>query len=396
MASSVFYPATSTDTGYWFGNGGWFASSGYNGRTAAAGNYSGNSESAWARFQNVAIPQGATITSAILRLTSNGNHTSKTIAWSVRAELADSPHAPTSIADANSRTKSSGVNWSPGDWTAQAYDSPDIASAIQEVVNRTGWAAGNALQIFVLDSGSSSGAERAFYCFGNGTGYPELHVAWQVPTTLVAASSARGYFGANAASGGGEAKAAVPSTTLGPTAREANDAARVDAGVETETSSFATGVAAGWTEASATCAKALSMLASRPVAASVTQGIYVLVAAARCVAAAMAAHPVGRGRADPPPALFGATPGKHTGTSVAIVAPDAAQTPIVTRAAAATAASAAGVPASVLGLLARSLAGETPVREVARLASPITTTVRRASPVAVAIRLASPIEAEQA
>ncbi|UJX41681.1 hypothetical protein K9F62_02985 [Desulfovibrio sp. JY] len=185
MASSVFYPAASTDTGYWFNNGGWFSSTGYNGRTAAAGNYSGNRESAWARFQNVAIPQGATITSAILRLTSNGNHTSKTIALSVRAELADSPHAPSSVSDANGRTKTDGVNWSPGDWTTQAYDSPDIASVIQEVVDRTGWTAGNALQIFVLDNGSSSGAERAFYCFGNGTGYPELHVVWQESSNVV-------------------------------------------------------------------------------------------------------------------------------------------------------------------------------------------------------------------
>ncbi|EFL52812.1 hypothetical protein DesfrDRAFT_0442 [Solidesulfovibrio fructosivorans JJ]] len=328
MASCVFHPATSTDTGYWFNNGGWFSSTGYNGRTAAAGNYSGNSESAWARFQNVAIPQGATITSAILRLTSNGNHTSSPIAWSVRAELADSPSAPTSIADANSRAKSSGVDWFPGDWTAQAYDSPDIASAIQEVVDRAGWAAGNALQIFVLDSASSSGAERVFYCFGNGTGYPELHVAWQVPTTLVAVSSAQGSFGANAASGTGAAKAAVPSTALGPTAREANDAARVDAGVAAETSSFATG--------------------------------------------------------------------EHAGASVAIVAPYAVQTPIVTRTAAATPTSAAGAPASLLGLLARSLAVEAPVREVARLTSPITTTARKASPFAVAIRLASPIETERA
>jgi len=194
MASGVFYPAASTDTGYWFINGGWFQPSGYNGRTAAAGNYNGNSEGAWARFQNVAIPPGATITSAFLRLTSNNSAaTSSTVSLAVRAELADSPPAPTSITDANSRIKSDGVSWFPGDWTAQAYDSPDIASAIQEVVDRAGWEAGNALQIFVLDSGSSFGAERAFYCFGNGTGYPELHVTWaegvEIPTDDIAVAA---------------------------------------------------------------------------------------------------------------------------------------------------------------------------------------------------------------
>jgi|GEM_PF-4014393 len=96
------------------------------------------------------------------------------------------------------------------------------------------------------------------------------------------------------------------------------------------------------------------------------------------------------------PAFVGATPGGHAGTPVAIVVPDAAQAALAARAAAAAAATTAGATAAVLRLLARSLAGDIVIREVARLASPITTTVRGASPVAVAIRLASPIETEQA
>ncbi|MFU2208515.1 hypothetical protein [Solidesulfovibrio sp. C21] len=96
------------------------------------------------------------------------------------------------------------------------------------------------------------------------------------------------------------------------------------------------------------------------------------------------------------PAFLGATPGEHTGTPIAIVVPDAVQAALAARAVAAAAATTAGATACVLRLLARSLAGDIVIREVARLASPITTTVRRASAVAVAIRLASPIETEQA
>lgn len=96
------------------------------------------------------------------------------------------------------------------------------------------------------------------------------------------------------------------------------------------------------------------------------------------------------------PAFLDAAPGQHAGTPVAIVVPAAVQASLAARAATAAAATTTGATASVLRLLARSLAGDIAIHEVARLASPITTTVRRASAVAVALRLASPIETEQA
>jgi len=53
------------------------------------------------------------------------------------------------------------VNWDDiGSWTAESeYDSPDISSVIQEIVNRAGWASGNDLVLFWEDfDGRSSKA----------------------------------------------------------------------------------------------------------------------------------------------------------------------------------------------------------------------------------------------
>ncbi|MHC4705621.1 MAG: hypothetical protein ACYS8I_00850, partial [Planctomycetota bacterium] len=48
--------------------------------------------------------------------------------------------------------------WNPPPWTAVGHagadqQTPDIASVIQEIVNRPGWASGNSLVIIIVGSG---------------------------------------------------------------------------------------------------------------------------------------------------------------------------------------------------------------------------------------------------
>ncbi len=62
--------------------------------------------------------------------------------------------------DGKSRTTAV-VNWLPANWTSGVtYDTDSLVSIIQEIVNQSGWSAGNALQILIDEN--SSGTNRRF------------------------------------------------------------------------------------------------------------------------------------------------------------------------------------------------------------------------------------------
>ena len=123
------------------------------------------------RFQGIAIPRGATILSATLSLVSahyDGSQTGAAAKTRIRAQAADNPGAFTDQTDFDSRiftggNPASGIDSSKVttavDWdnitawstNGQTKTSPDIATVIQELVNRSGWASGNALVLFWED-----------------------------------------------------------------------------------------------------------------------------------------------------------------------------------------------------------------------------------------------------
>lgn len=109
---------------------------------------------AWFRFQNVAIPNGATIISAALSFVSSGNQ-SASVALNIYGEAADNPAAPTSLADYNARSVTAAVAWNFSTaWTdGVAYSTPSLVPIVQTTVNRPGWASGNAMQFFVKNNG---------------------------------------------------------------------------------------------------------------------------------------------------------------------------------------------------------------------------------------------------
>ncbi|HEC15619.1 MAG TPA: VWA domain-containing protein [Sedimenticola sp.] len=113
------------------------------------------------RFNDVRINQGATIMEARLQLTSKYNDTgSMTI--TLKAENNDDANTYSSVnSDISNRPTTGAVSWSPTDWVANGtYESPDIKSLVQSVVNRTGWTPGNAMALVVEASGSKD--RRAF------------------------------------------------------------------------------------------------------------------------------------------------------------------------------------------------------------------------------------------
>jgi hypothetical protein len=111
------------------------------------------------RFRGLAIPQGAVITKAFVQFQVDEKK-NKSGLLAIQAEAIDD--APTfrrvrKNISTRARTAAS-VEWSPPVWTkvgAAGADqrTPDIASVIQEVVDRPGWASGNSLVIVITGTG---------------------------------------------------------------------------------------------------------------------------------------------------------------------------------------------------------------------------------------------------
>lgn len=135
------------------------------------------------RFPSVAITQGATINSAYIRLTSEGNYADAPETYKIHFHDADNPVAPANN-DGNNEIflrdlTTAYVDWDPTAWTTDTqYDTPDIAAPLQEIINRGGWSSGNA--VMVIMAVNAIGGSRLFwdYQYNGGANKAELHINW--------------------------------------------------------------------------------------------------------------------------------------------------------------------------------------------------------------------------
>lgn len=150
------------------------------------GKSSGNVTSGWLRFLNVTIPAGSTITSVVIRHKADSNLSGTTCKCKIYGEDADNPNAPTSYANYWAKTRTSNYSsWTVGAWTAgSSYDSVDIAAVVQEIIDRPGWASGNAIQLFEQDDGSDNNAVRTGYSYdASATDCARLEITYTEPVT---------------------------------------------------------------------------------------------------------------------------------------------------------------------------------------------------------------------
>jgi hypothetical protein len=137
------------------------------------------------RFQNVAVPNGATITHAYVELTVKETTWTDPTGLTLRALADDNPKTfDTTPFDLSSRpTTKSSVLWkSIPQWTTLGakVQTPELAPILQEVVSRPGWTAGDALGIVVSGAGHRTacawdGAASFDQCAG---GAPKLVVTY--------------------------------------------------------------------------------------------------------------------------------------------------------------------------------------------------------------------------
>lgn len=144
----------------------------------------GDSYHSYIRFPNVTIANGATISSAIITLVAY-NARSGDFGVNIYAEASDDSVAPTTDVAFDALSLSSeSVSWTTSDgWTGGvSYDSPDISSVIQEIVDRVGWTSGNAIGLILKDNGGGTSLRTA-RSRDYGSSYPVLTITYSDGTT---------------------------------------------------------------------------------------------------------------------------------------------------------------------------------------------------------------------
>jgi len=134
------------------------------------------------RFVSVALPKGALVTGAYVEFevdeTKGGTAPVNLI---IEGDLTAAPFtsAAKNITSRTSLTTAK-VKWSVPNWPAVdvKWQTPDISSIIQEIVNQPGWASGNALVLLFRDdkSNPSTGIRCAEAYEGEATNAPLLHI----------------------------------------------------------------------------------------------------------------------------------------------------------------------------------------------------------------------------
>jgi hypothetical protein len=111
------------------------------------------------RFTGLNIPQGATIVNAYIQFACDETGSTAT-SLNIKGEDVNNSAAFTTAANnVSSRAQTAAsVNWSPAAWSTvgqatTTQRTPDIKSIVQAIVNRSGWASGNALSIIITGTG---------------------------------------------------------------------------------------------------------------------------------------------------------------------------------------------------------------------------------------------------
>ncbi|MGD8938325.1 MAG: PilC/PilY family type IV pilus protein [Gammaproteobacteria bacterium] len=101
------------------------------------------------RFRDIGVPQGATITSAVLEFTA-AQSSSGTYDTGLTVQGFDDDNTEAFSESATNITGRTGttatVNWQPSAWTdGDVVQTPDISDVVQEIVDRSGWCGNNAM-----------------------------------------------------------------------------------------------------------------------------------------------------------------------------------------------------------------------------------------------------------
>ncbi len=144
---------------------------------------SGGNQTIGMRFTTVNIPMGAKITKAHIQFTAASAKSERTT-LAIHGKAEDDVSVfnnKVAFAISSARTTSASVTWSPKAWptigeSGSNQRTPNIASIIQEIVDRPGWGQGHALAVII----SGTGKRDAESYDGNPNSAPSLHVEYVI------------------------------------------------------------------------------------------------------------------------------------------------------------------------------------------------------------------------
>ncbi|MGC4008674.1 MAG: PilC/PilY family type IV pilus protein [Pseudomonas sp.] len=133
------------------------------------------------RFENVSIPQGATVTKAQLDFVpAASNYDPAT--FEVKAQLStDAPVLTTSEHFVNRTKTTAGTTWVAPEWTTENppiyQEGPNVTAQVQEVINQTGWCGNNSMAFFLRPTAGTG--SRTAYSYDGGAGLqPRLTISY--------------------------------------------------------------------------------------------------------------------------------------------------------------------------------------------------------------------------
>jgi len=134
------------------------------------------------RFTNVTIPNASTIQGAFVEFTAYTGFSTSGVTTTLYFVDADDPDSPTDETELEAFSLTSGVSWSGlTSWEiGESYYTPDLKSILQTVIDRSGWASGNALILIIDGSASPSYISRraSSYDYASAVQKPALNVSW--------------------------------------------------------------------------------------------------------------------------------------------------------------------------------------------------------------------------
>lgn len=175
---TTFYPAVSGDDVVVKDNGSFYSSI-----QLVVGEQNGSTSwSLSVRFPNVTIPNGVTITSVYIKFTAYNNQAGTVCNANCYFNDVDNAVAPINASEYNALVVTSPIAWNDiSAWTdGTQYDTPELKTILQPVIDRAGWASGQAMQFLIKDNGSDTSARREMSSIDwvSGTEKSELHVTW--------------------------------------------------------------------------------------------------------------------------------------------------------------------------------------------------------------------------
>ncbi len=109
------------------------------------------------RFQDVDIPQGATVTNAYIEFRADESNSQDITLTIAGDDDDDSPDWSGNYNVSNRVQTTAKTTWNPEAWTADTtYNSDGISAIIEEIVSRTGWVSGNSLSLIIYNNGTDT------------------------------------------------------------------------------------------------------------------------------------------------------------------------------------------------------------------------------------------------